>query len=316
MLETRTQRYIDTAIGRSLLFLSQEDQAIGRFQNILADANIEGPLKALNEFNWVAVTLGQLHCKNENFADAVALVKPRCERLILENMRYDFITSDFRIILCEAYLRMPDYDSLKKELDSLQQDLTHPAQIGNPRAPSQLLTVKRLYARSLYLQALENHRLFPQALNAWRGVLKDLSVDDDKILSREFDRSYDTTVAIYSIALVYSYLGDHRRALEYVAIVEEDQKSFEHPNAEIDYSLWFSRVQDDFATFSKAKNNKISFLRSKVPQPLAKDSGGKDYLVHIERHTSEFDFTEKSPLQSEGCTKSGDCKYCQCDLLT
>ena len=54
-------------------------------------------------------------------------------------------------------------------------------------------------------------------------------VDDDKILLGTFEKSFDITVAIYSVALTYMHLGNSRRALQYVEIISRDSKSFEHP---------------------------------------------------------------------------------------
>ena len=327
-LEIRTQRHIRTAFAKNLIFLEKYDDATTRLNDILGDADLEGPLKELGDFNWATVNLGQLHCKAKRYDEAKDLVNHRVRRFINEGRKLAMTASDYRIILCEALLKKERYSQVMEELHQLDHNLDHPEQTGNPRAFSQRLNVKTLRARAFYSQAQ-----YPQALNAWKRILADLNIKEDAILIDGFKvGGYDKAVAIFSLAVTHAQLGDKPRAKEYVTIVQREPMSLEHPSSEIDYSEWMTKMKWDFDVLTAKPQHQFwtrfrklfSKKRGIVPgaETMIRETGitsARDSIATgTERKASyednEVDFTTTNGTTGDANKDCPDCEVCTCEL--
>lgn len=342
-LETRIHRQLRSAMCKNLVYLGCYADATADLEAMLATANPFGPLEELDEFNWAAVTLGELYCKQGQYGQALELIEPRVARFLTENRRLAFISSDFRLLLCEALLQMGRYDSFDRQLRSLETDLLHPGQRGKPRVAAQLASVRRPRAGSFYLR-----RRWPQALDAWRRLLLSEGVAEGSILEEGWadmkdgvGLRYGVAEAVLSLAVAYWHVQDDERAKVYWDIVTSRPASLVYPAESIDYSGWLDFMKSEFARLEEdSKRNKQAkvwiwgwFSRRRLPtgrlntaerSPEAKNRT-KELLVTEDERVSqtygeeldytllEQDFTTEMS-NVEAYASCPDCENCHCDL--
>ncbi|KAK0643747.1 hypothetical protein B0T16DRAFT_459858 [Cercophora newfieldiana] len=340
-LEARIHRQLRSAVCKNLVYLGRFDDATRDLEAMLATANPSGPLEELDEFNWAAVTLGELYCKQEKYDQALELIEPRVARFLAENRRLEFISSDFRLILCEALLQTGRYDTFDQQLRGLETDLLHPGQRGKPRVAAQLASVGRLRARSFYLRGR-----WPQALDAWRRLLLSEGVVEGSILEEGWadvkdgvGLRYSVAEAVISLAVAYWRVDDGERARVYWGIVTSQPSSLVHPAESIDYSDWldfmkseFARLEDDFKQqrsrgwlWSWLSRDRPSAQRSAPSetdpeannnvQGLGLDDGrvGQGRGQVLDYGLLEQDFTTDM-ARVETYASCPDCENCHCDL--
>jgi len=329
-LETRIHRQLRAAMCKNLVYLGEYDRATADLESMLACTDPQGPLEELDEFNWATVTLGELYCKQKQYSNAFKLIEPRVERCLAENRRLDFISSDFRVILCEVLLQMGKYDAFDSKLRALEADLLHPGQKGKPRAQPLLAEVRRLRARSFYLR-----ERWPQALDAWRRLLLSEGVTENAILEDGFaaqhSAKYCIAEAIVSLAVTYWRAGDEDRSKIYWNIVNSQPASLVHPAESIDYTGWLDLMTSEYTWMSKATKRRGKWLRRRrrdgvkpgeAPESEMVVSDPAEMATDREQVSSsrgsEFDFLERdftTELSKVGTYAScPDCEHCHCDL--
>ena len=244
-LEERVSLYINTALAKMLIAKGQHMEAVKALEDIMsraATSSEEGAFKQ-SDLNWATFILSEVYCSHGRFTDAIKLLQPKVDTLLSLHAQSEFITSDFRILLCEARLRLGQFEKAMSDSRALHEDLRLPSQVGNPRSHDQLLEAKCLIARCFHTQ----HQ-WQQAAKAWREVLTLLGVEEEDIPERKFERKYADVVAIYSLGVVYFHLGDKAKAKQYIKIVEEDSESQKPPPSKTEYTSWFPTVKEEFKT--------------------------------------------------------------------
>jgi tetratricopeptide (TPR) repeat protein len=305
-LEKLYWRQIRSALGKNLVFMKRYEEAETTLHQVLAEANPEAPFKELNEFNWAIVILGQLYCKVAKYEEALELVAPRVVRFKQARRNMEPITSDFRLIMCEALLQVGRYGEFELELSSLEQDLQLPGQASNCRTSTQLLEVKRLWARSYYLR-----KSWPQAVDAWRLVLVHLGVEEDDALTPHFQQqhrgNFRIAEALYSLAMTHYQLGDLNRAMTYIQLVTSEPASLKHPSEEFDYSGWLCRMRDEYRAASTRPRRRYRLLRGLLCASTIEDvSDRSSNTSPVQYRLPEL--PESSPLyQSSSKGSGGEC---------
>ena len=214
------------------------------------------------EADWPTYVLGQLHCLTQDFDKAIELTLQGLDSL--QHLKYEFITSDFRLILCNAYLRKGD-SRFQCEICKLQRDLEDPLQNGNPRTSSQLNAAKRLEAQNLYMQ----HR-WPEANRKWKEVLYHLKITEEDIINRKFAKSHEVGEAIFPLAMTDGHLqqtaseGENAtRAASFMAVVNDDKLST-FPAEEIEHTAWLHYIKSDHAKLTAKSSSPRRIFKSKL----------------------------------------------------
>ncbi|KAK3312081.1 hypothetical protein B0H66DRAFT_394025 [Apodospora peruviana] len=338
-LEARMHGFLQAAACKNQIFLERYDEAMRGLQEILAPADPAGPLAALDEFNWATITLGQLYCKRRQYDAAVELVNPRVKRFLDEDRRLEPITSDFRLILCEALLQTHKYDAFDKHLKSLERDLLLPGQKGKPRSPKLLRAARTLRARSYYTRGR-----WPQALDAWRRLLVSDGVQEDDILReghmttrlQDATDAYGVSEAVLSMAVTYWRVDDAERAMAYWDVITVHPASMDYPSEEIDYSGWLGYVKAEFeeqkankykkrkrrawfasprkGSVGEAKNGDSAVITG-LEEPVQDDGYHGDNSKRRVFADLEVDFTEVGMAgAAQRYASCPDCEHCHCDL--
>ncbi|KAF2271146.1 hypothetical protein CC78DRAFT_12869 [Lojkania enalia] len=250
--EDRVAIHIDTAHAKMLVRKSVEEaqDALEKIvKRPLADTT-GGALKK-SDLNWATVILSQIYCSQGRHDDVIKLLKPQVRTLLEQHSRCEFITSDFRILLCEAYLGTKQFDVAATELKSLNEDLGLPGQVGNPRSLSQRFKVKVLRARLAHMR-----QDWRDAVERWIDVIGATGIrTPEQIDERKFERSEKTMVGLYSLGVARYRLGDRKRGQLYIAIAEEEPEHLKRPPGKIDYSRWMEAVRSEYHRVSRSQRN-------------------------------------------------------------
>ncbi|KAM0332048.1 hypothetical protein ACHAQA_002317 [Verticillium albo-atrum] len=256
-MERRTALYVNTALAKRQIAEGAPDSA-----TTTLEALVEGtkPLPTdialkKSDLNWATVLLGQLYCLRGLGTDAAAraapgklvkLLEPRVEELLALQARYEFITSDFRLLLCEARLQMGKHELVQQELAALVTDLGHPLQVGNPRSQSQLSKARIMEARVLHVR-----REWTAAVAAWRVALRMEGVSDASLDVGDVELAghHQVAVCVYSLGIAVFFEGDRKRAAKLVDLVKGDPKSgyLVNPVGKLDYTGWVSELDKQYA---------------------------------------------------------------------
>ena len=250
-LELRTQLNIETALSKSLLCQGHFAEAQAILERLLSapEARGTGEIQP-SKYNWPTALLAQIYCANEAFGKpslTIPFILPEVTFRLRAGLDLAYITSDYRLYLAEAYVRTHQYKDATNVLIKLESALRNPLQFDNPRAQSQLLAVKSLKARALYMQ-----KSWPHARLAWLEYLSCVSVEESDITDLTWKRTYDIGIGIYSLAVVYYHLGQMEKAEHFIKIVRSDANILVYPAGEIDYTKWLQYLQEDYKHLRKA----------------------------------------------------------------
>ncbi|KAK3375509.1 hypothetical protein B0T24DRAFT_664698 [Lasiosphaeria ovina] len=126
-VEKRSKRLIDTALNNMLILLGELDQSMIGLEEIYMQARFDGPVKNLEEFNWVTTILGQLCCVKGEWGRVIEVISPMLNRYVRDGRVFDYITSDLRLVQCEALLLSESrYAELDDQIGLLERDLLVP----------------------------------------------------------------------------------------------------------------------------------------------------------------------------------------------
>lgn len=256
--EHRVAVYIDTAHAKMLVARGNLEEALECLKQIVEqplESTTGGAVKS-SDLNWATVILSQIYCYRGDYDKVISLLQPRVGSLLEKHSQCEFITSDFRILLCEAYLGSRQFDTAAEELKSLSEDLRLPGQAGNPRSHDQEFKVKVLRARLAHMQ-----QQWRDAVERWIAVIGFLGVKTpDDITNKKFERTERTVVTLYSLGVARYRLGDKKRGKEYVSMAEEEPDALKHPEGKIDYTHWSKTVQEEYCRVSHSRMKSLSCL--------------------------------------------------------
>ena len=252
-MERRVQLHLRTAGLRARMSHDEQTQYIESLQEVIAEAKELGKSPAGgrgNEADWPTYTLGQLFCFAGRFSDCISLMEGQLKTL--ENLKFSFITSDYRILLCEALLRTRSFQKFDDEVIALQKDLQDPLQAGNPRIRIQLMTTKRLQARKFHMQGQ-----WLKAEEGWWNVLRHRDFTEEDIAKRRFVKDYASGEAILSLSICFHNLRRYQEATAYRCIVEEDANLLTLPVEKIDYTRWLEQLKAEQAYIDRFRKFKF-----------------------------------------------------------
>jgi hypothetical protein len=248
--EGRVALYITTAHAKMLVARKKLDQALAKLETI-----VEQPLNIVtggalqrSDLNWATVILSQVYCFQAKYHYVITLLRPQVDALLERHSQCEYITSDFRILLCEAYIGMKQFNDASTALKSLSDDLRLPGQVGNPRAPDQLFEVKVLSARLSHVQ-----QQWRDAVEKWMDALAFAGIDSRAaIINKTFTRTEKNMLALYSLGVARYRQGDKKVGKLYVSIAEEEPEFLAKPHGEIDYARWMGDVREEYRRVSKS----------------------------------------------------------------
>ena len=252
-LEKRSEIYLKTALDKVRVARGEIDLAIEHLKEIVSIGQSDSGNDALQEsdVNWATVILCQIYCfqgEKESYTSALAELEPRITALITSESQGEFITSDFRILKCEALMGLGRFQEAETELETLQNDLRLPTQVGNPRAPSQLACTKRMKARCYHSQ-----KMWAEAITAWTEALQQQRVSISDITSGEFEKKYDIVVSIYSLGVAYLHQGE-KIGKKYVEIAKAYPPALKYPDGKTDYTRWLAKIEDEHLQIESSRN--------------------------------------------------------------
>ncbi|TAQ87678.1 hypothetical protein B7494_g3974 [Chlorociboria aeruginascens] len=241
-MELRTQLYIDTALAKSLLCQDKISEAVDILERLVLvpEAHGTGAMQP-EKYHWATALLAQGYCALGSWDKTITLLSGEVHFRQKKGLQTEFITSDFRLYLAEAYVRTHQYKEASALLLKLENALGNALQADNPRAQGQLVATKSLEARALYMQ-----KSWTPACMAWIDYLTCLSVDEADITDLTWQKGYDVEIGILSLAVVYYHLGNTAKANQYIKIIESDPNALQWPVGETDYTKWLLYLQADY----------------------------------------------------------------------
>ncbi|KAF2458589.1 hypothetical protein BDY21DRAFT_420576 [Lineolata rhizophorae] len=150
-----------------------------------------------SDLNWSTVILPQAYRALDRCREVIDLLQHRVAALLDSKAEAEFVTSDFRILLCEAL-----FDSI-------------------------------FPATARFYHSLGN---WQEALKTWNYVLGYGHVDQEATPSGSYDRQYDVVVSVYSLGVAYVRTGDKEKTRQIVEITESEPKRLKGRNKESDYA--------------------------------------------------------------------------------
>lgn len=229
------------------------DDAVTHLRAVAESGQDRGAGMKQTDVNWATVLLCQVYCWQSNYEQVRLDLQPRIQRLLDGGAHADYITSDFRILLCEALLGLQRFHDAGEQIETLCTDLLHPTQIKNTRASSQLFQALCLKARCFQLQ-----QQWQEASSCWTDALKHEQITEQMIHEGDIkSESYWVLLATYSLGLVYCYLGDGERGQQYVSFAKERLSRFAghgDPGEILDYTKWQDRMEDADGALRKSSS--------------------------------------------------------------
>jgi tetratricopeptide (TPR) repeat protein len=252
--EKRTELDLDTALDKVRVACGKVDEAVGHLKEVVERGRPGSASQTLkpSDVNWATVILCQVYCFQGQYQNAISELQPRVDALISSNSQAEFITSDFRILFCEALIGLKNFNDAERELDLLCRDLRLPTQVENPRASTQLFSAMRMIARCYQLQ----HQ-WEKAAKAWIDALAHEQVTPARILTGNFEKKYYVLVTIYSLGIVRWNQGDKNLGQQYIDIAKADSGALTYPSGKTDYTGWLAYVEGQYHTLDAANHSSM-----------------------------------------------------------
>jgi tetratricopeptide (TPR) repeat protein len=253
-LERHITIHKETALAHVRIAQGKHDEAVAKLKRIVNQTVFDAPdAMRKSTLNWGTCLLAEEYCwkggegpnSSQYFREVINLLQPRIEELLTTHSERELITSDFRLLVCEAHLRLQEYDIAEELLQSLQRDLLLPSKIRNPRRDDQLFSTKQTLARAAHLRGQ-----WEEAVKKWYDALQHVpseGVNDYMIASNSFKRSYDTDLSIFSlgVALLHN-AAEKKKGRRYIAIAEgKGSKLGVFPKGKVDYTRWAAYVREE-----------------------------------------------------------------------
>ena len=232
----------------------QMDEAVKHLREVAAAGKNSNPVIKQTDVNWATVLLCQVDCWQANYEQVEVDLQPRVQQLLRIGARADYITSDFRILLCESLLGLQRFRDAEMHVADLCTDLRRPDQIKNPRASDQLFQALCLKARCFQVQ-----RRWHEAKSCWIDALEHEKVTKQMIQNGEIkSESYWVNLGVYSLGIVYYHLKREELGETYVSIAKERLSKHASkgdpgdPGEILDYTKWYRTLEDSDSTLQQS----------------------------------------------------------------
>jgi hypothetical protein len=253
-LERRVAVYKDTALAYVRIAQKKHEVAMIELEKIVKNVEPVGRDNIRKkDLNWATWLLATEYCfkggedpnNSSYFQDVIDLLQPRIDELLDSQSQREFITSDFRLLVCEAQMKLGKLDLAQELLEALQKDLLLPSKVRNPRRHDQLFVTKQTMARIAHRKAD-----WDDAVNKWYDALGHVAaegINDETIRANSFKRSYDVDIAIFSLGVAMLHIPAKKHiGKQYIGIAEGENNSLTVlPKERVDYTHWSAYIREE-----------------------------------------------------------------------